>query len=136
MSDYESVPAQRRPVLLGQRQPAHRAAAEATAALLPVSWMPAREPARSPQPGKTDTQKKKTRGKTPGQQGCAASDSNPEPAVKSPLLCSRAPRRLDQRIPQSGLASMKRQASSHETTFGTGHASEATVSTLERYTIG
>jgi len=28
------------------------------------------------------------RGITPGQNGCAARDSNPEPAVKSPLLCS------------------------------------------------
>jgi len=57
-----------------------RAAAEATAALLPMDTTGTREPARSPQPGKSDTRKKKDLGETPGQYGCAARDLNPEPA--------------------------------------------------------
>src|SRR5579859_4461336 len=47
-----------------------RAAAETTAALMAVDNPPTNEPARSPQPDKTDRQKKKTRGKTPGRDGC------------------------------------------------------------------
>jgi integrase len=57
-----------------------RAAAEATAALLSMDATGTREPATSPQPGKTDTNKKKDPGETPGQSGCAVRDLNPEPA--------------------------------------------------------
>jgi putative transposase len=57
-----------------------RAAAEASAALMGMSNIAAKEPTASPQPGKTDTRKKIDLGEIPGQNGCAARDSNPEPA--------------------------------------------------------
>ena len=57
-----------------------RAAAEAAAALLSMYTTGTREPATSPQPGKTDSHIKKDLGDLPGHNGCAARDLNPEPA--------------------------------------------------------
>jgi hypothetical protein len=57
-----------------------RAAAEATAALMVSDSQPTREPAASPQPGKSHTTKKRPGDETPGQDGCAVRDLNPEPA--------------------------------------------------------
>jgi hypothetical protein len=57
-----------------------RAAAEATAALMVFDSQPTQEPATSPQPGKPDTTKKRPGAKTPGHDGCAVRDLNPEPA--------------------------------------------------------
>ena len=66
-----------------------RAASEATAALLPMYTTGTREPARSPQPGKTDSRKANDLGKSPGQDGCAPPGTRtPNPRIKSPLLCS------------------------------------------------
>jgi hypothetical protein len=52
-----------------------RAAAEATAALLPTHATGTREPARSPHPGKPDTDIKKDLGETPAQDGAAVGDA-------------------------------------------------------------
>jgi hypothetical protein len=57
-----------------------RAAAEATAALMLRSTIAAQEHAKSTQPGKSDTTKRRPGAKTPGQDGCAVRDLNPEPA--------------------------------------------------------
>jgi hypothetical protein len=57
-----------------------RAAAEATAAIMAIDKTPTHEPATSPQTHKTDGRSAARVGKTPGQYGCAARDSNPEPA--------------------------------------------------------
>jgi integrase len=57
-----------------------RGAAEASAALMAMSNIAAKEPTASPQPGKPDTPIKKDLGETPGRYGCAARDLNPEPA--------------------------------------------------------
>jgi hypothetical protein len=45
-------------------------------------------------------------------------------------LLAQGPRRPDQQVPQSGLASMKRQFSGHERVFGTGHALVASYELL------
>jgi hypothetical protein len=52
----------------------------ASAALMAMSNIAANEPTASPHPGKPDTDIKKDLGETPGQDGCAARDLNPEPA--------------------------------------------------------